>query len=74
MSSADKQGDVAVQRKEDGVTEKDKAQNDVKSDTSPQKRSASEVSVKMPVTAFLAAILRFCLISLITVKIVKLFT
>lgn len=52
MSSADKQGDVSVQQKEDGVSEKDKSQNDAKSDSSPQKRSASEVSVLMPVTAF----------------------
>lgn len=45
MSSTDKQGDVAVQKKDDGVPENDKVQNDAKSDSSPQKRSASEVSV-----------------------------
>lgn len=45
MSSADKQGDVAVQKKDDGVSEKEKVQNDAKSESSPQKRSASEVSV-----------------------------
>lgn len=62
MSSTDKQGDVAVQKKDDGVPENDKVQNDAKSDSSPQKRSASEVSVVMPVTAFMAAILQFYLI------------
>ncbi|CAL1269712.1 unnamed protein product [Larinioides sclopetarius] len=44
MSSADKQSDVSVQRKDDCVPDKEKGQNDAKSDTSPQKRSASELS------------------------------
>nr|AII97811.1 BLTX439 [Nephila pilipes] len=38
MSSADKQGDVSVQRKEDSVPEKEKGQNEGKSDSSPQKK------------------------------------
>lgn len=49
MSSTDKLSDVVVPRKEDATPEKEKGQNDAKSDTSPQKRSASEVSSKMPV-------------------------
>lgn len=44
MSSTDKQGDVSVQRKDDCVSEKEKGQNDGKSDSSPQKRSAAELS------------------------------
>lgn len=44
MSSADKQSDVATKRAEESIPDKEKGSGDVKSDTSPHKRSASEIN------------------------------